>query len=491
MLPRTDLWPIKGARARLRFPPCSDRMVNVMKTEAIGGDWVGQVIDGKFTLLQWLGGSDTNGVFLTQIEGDRPQRAAIRLIPAGAIGADAQIAHWRAAASLSHPHLMRLFDTGSCHVGGNRFFYSVTEYAEENLSEILPERPLTAAETSEMLGPVLDALGYLHAKGFVHGHLKPSNILVVNDQLKLSSDNIQPAGKPGKRHQTLDIHDAPEYAAGTISPAVDIWSLGVTLVEALTQRPPVWDRAKQSDPVVPESLPEPFAGIAREALRTDPARRCALGEIGDRLKGTYTPQNSPAIPANTAPPARSRLPLVVAAVVVAMVLIVFFLIRSHQSEPPQATVDQQNEPAIAKPSASSPAPEKQNSKPALVESQPLGEPPIESPTPSQGGSKREAANDAAIVEQALPDVLPKAVASIHGQFVVKVRVSVDAAGSVTDVAFDSPGPSRYFANAALNASRRWRFKPAVVNGQPVTSAWLLQFRFTREGTEVTPVKVAP
>ena len=89
-------------------------MVNVMKTEAIRGDWEGRVIDGKFTLRQWLGGSDVSGVFLTELPGDPPQKAAIRLIPAGQIDAEAQLARWQAAAALSHPHLMRLLHCGRC-----------------------------------------------------------------------------------------------------------------------------------------------------------------------------------------------------------------------------------------------------------------------------------------------------------------------------------------------------------------------------------------
>jgi serine/threonine protein kinase len=58
------------------------------------------------------------------------------------------------------------------------------EYAEENLSTILSSRPLIPTETHEMLDPMLDALAYLHTQGFVHGHIKPSNIMAVNERLK-------------------------------------------------------------------------------------------------------------------------------------------------------------------------------------------------------------------------------------------------------------------------------------------------------------------
>ena len=96
-----------------------------------------------------------------------------------------------------------------------------------------------------------------------------------------------------------------------------------------------------------------------------------------------------------------------------------------------------------------------------------------------------------VAERVQPDLLPKAVSSIHGQFVVKVRVSVDAAGAVSSAELDSQGPSKYFANAALEAARHWKFKPAQVSGQAAASTWVLQFRFKREGTEFTPVEVTP
>ena len=322
-------------------------MVNVMKTEEIRGDWAGRVIDGKYPLLRWLGGSDSNGVFLTEIEDDRSQKAAIRLIAVNQQESSAQIALWTETSNLAHSNLTRLFQTGRCQSGEMQLVYAVTDYAEENLAEILPVRALTTAETREMFGPVLDALSYLHGKGFVHGRLKPSNVLVVNDQVKLSIEDVQAAGPVGKRNYAVDIHDAPECAAGPISPAVDIWSLGVLLVETLTQHPPVWNGKAENDPVVPGSMQEPFACIARGALHTDPTRRCTLSDIGDRLRASHAPQESSAPQSEKAAPAKSRLPLAIAAVVVAVVLIAFFLIRSHREELPQVAVDQQS--VLAKP----------------------------------------------------------------------------------------------------------------------------------------------
>ena len=69
------------------------------------------------------------------------------------------------------------------------------DYAEQNLAHFLAQRALSDTEVREMLPATLDAVAFLHSQNFVHGQLKPSNILVVGDQLKLASDTIRPAGE--------------------------------------------------------------------------------------------------------------------------------------------------------------------------------------------------------------------------------------------------------------------------------------------------------
>ncbi len=193
--------------------------------------WEGRA-DVKFPLRQWLGGSEHSAVFLTERPG-QSQKAAIKLIAADA-GADHQLARWRAAAQLSHPHLMRIYEAGRCRLDSTPLLYLVMEYAEEDLSQILPQRPLSPAEVTDLLPPVLDALSYLHSKGFVHGRIKPSNVHAMGDHLQLSADQIVAFAEFNPEPRRRDVYDAPETAAGIVSPAGDVWSIGVTLVAALT-----------------------------------------------------------------------------------------------------------------------------------------------------------------------------------------------------------------------------------------------------------------
>ena len=269
-------------------------MIPTMDTEVIGSEWAGRLIDGKYPLLQWLGGSESGSVFLTESQKIPGQRLAIRLLPAGDPGAEARIAGWTTATTLSHPHLMPIFDCGRCRAGDTWLIYAVTLYSEELLSQILAERPLTPAEVEDLLKPIIDALSYLHGNGFVHGHLKPSNLMVVGDQLKLSSDRLEAVGSSGAHHKPANVYDAPERDRETISPAADVWSLGVTLIETLVQHPPGWKPSMTRAPIVPKAVPEPYAAIAGECLRRRPANRCTLSDIWARLAPEPVPQIEPA-----------------------------------------------------------------------------------------------------------------------------------------------------------------------------------------------------
>jgi TonB family protein len=358
------------------------------------------------------------------------------------------------------------------------------------LSEILPQRPLSATETGEAIVPIVDALAYLHGNGIVHGHLRPENILVAEDRVKLSSRRLHVSGQPAWDTAARQVYDAPETSSGPISPAADIWSLGATIVEALTQYP-VWDRSVEGEPVVPASIPEPFRTIAQECLRTDPARRCTLSDIRALLQ-PLTPATSvtgaaiaepvrtelvpidPQVEANhvIAIPARHRLPAILAAAFFLVALTVTLLVHFHTVQPSAPSAGQPIQPAT---------------QPPLPRTSTL--PPRAPIAANQTPAK--VANTGGVAERAMPDLLPSAVQSIRGEVNVKVRVTVDAGGNVESASLDSPGPSKYFARMSLQAAQNWKFTPVRVDGKAVSSAWILHFRFTQAGSEVTPAQVAP
>jgi len=471
-----------------------------MSSGSIGAEWVGRVVDGKFALLEWLGPSDAGGVFLAELDGLPWKRAAVEFVPADAEDAETLTAAWALGTTLSHPHLIRSIDFGRCAIDSSFLIYRVSENPEEVLSEILPLRPLTPAEAGEMLAPIVDALTYLHDKGIVHGHVKPANILVVEDRVKLSSRCLHVSGKPAKHAAARCIYDAPETSSEPLSPAADVWSLGVTLVEALTQYP-VWDRSIVGEPVVPASIPEPLRSIAEDCLRTDPARRCNLGDVRARLE-PFAPAPAVTEPVVIEQVLHERVlaePVAETPIAVrsknrrvAILLAVFFLVAFVAAQ--LVTIiyrgqhAQSRSPAASQPS-SPPAspPSLPASRPSIPASgaAPSGAPVAENQSSAQGATAGD------VTQREMPDLLPGAVQSIRGEVDVAVRVAVDAGGNVESASLDSPGPSRYFAKMSLQAAQNWKFKPAQADGTNVASAWILHFRFTQAGTDVTPTRVSP
>jgi TonB family protein len=470
---------------------------NMTETE-IWSKWESQVVNGVFPLRRFLGRSNHSVVFLTECRRQNLPNAAIKIIPEDPALAENQLARWRAAAGLSHPHVMRILDSGRCKLGGHPFLFVVSEYAEQNLAQILPHRGLTSDEAREMLAPTLDALEFLHGQGLVHGQLQPPNLLVVDDQVKLSSDGIRPRGEPSASAAKPSPYDAPEAKNGAIGLAGDVWSLGATLMEALTQIPP--GPHDDAGARLPSSLPMAFAEFVRRCLSNDPARRPTIPDLKNLLdpppearapaseipsavppEGLRSPEPGPARPMDTPrpidaarpiestraatresprqPPARTRPPLpqwlVPAVIGFVMVMAIWLSLRAmHTRAATQAPV--------TAPSASA--------SPTAVAQQ---TPPI-APLPTS-----------AVLHEETPAISRGARESIRGQIKVVVRVTVDRSGNVTGENTEVRGSSRYFARLAADAARKWKFAPAD-NATP--REWLIQFDFARDGISAHAVQ---
>lgn len=475
-----------------------------MNTAVTRSDWVGRVVDGRFPLLEWLGSSEKAGVFRTELAQPQSRRAAIRLLPVDGENPEDRLGDWASAARLSHPHLMRIFESGRTQVGGVDLLYVVTEYAEESLAQVIPERPLSTGEARAMLVPILDALAYLHGQGLVHGHLKPSNVAVVDDRIKLPVESVRPVTRPGRRSTGLEPYDAPEVASGAVSPAGDVWSMGITLVEALTQTLPEWNRSSKSDPPVPPEIPEPFNGIARACLRCEPASRSNVRQIMELLSGRRSVEEpgdkiqpkAAAEIADRAPKTSARKGMIVAAMVVMIALIAFLLLRSRPPRPaqgPSPPSETSAAPAQAAPATeSAPAQEPPSTTAAPpAASAPATVPPPASPPVAQSPAPGGASAKGEVAQRVMPDVAASASRTIRGKVEVRVRLNVDASGAVSDASFDAQGPSHYFSAKALDAARKWQFKPAQANGQGVASIWVLRFDFRKDGPEVSVQQVSP
>jgi TonB family protein len=433
----------------------------------IARKWEGLVADGKFPLRQWLGSSEHSAVFLTERSANGSQKnAAIKLISAevfsaGNLDEAAQLSRWVETAKLSHPHLIRLFENGRCQIDGTSFLYVVMEYAEENLAQILPQRALSPAEVKEMLPPTVEALLFLHQAGFVHAHLKPSNVLAVDNQLKISSDSLRKPGEPDK--QTPSAYLAPDLATTGPSPAGDAWSLGVMLVAIMTQLEP--RIGNDGAAAIPFTIPQPFYEIAQRCLRVDPSQRSTL----DRVLGSPKVQEPLTVKAIRKPPSRKRGKVwLILPVAAAVILLAFLFGKSHQQPSPPTGATESQTPTASAPAEQTPAPFAGKTSPPQVR--------------TDRGS---------VSQQVLPEVSRSAQNTITGRVKVRVQVSVDAGGNVTQAKLVSPGPSQYFARQALSAARRWKFSPPQVNGQPSSSEWMMRFEFGRKSIQAFSSELKP
>ena len=533
-------------------------------------EWEGRVLNEEFRLGEYLGGSERAGIFLTE-HGPEARKAAIKLIRVGTgvetgdqATVEAELSRLHSARELSHPNLLQIFQAGRAKLDDTELLFVVMEYAEEDLSQILPNRPLTVPEAREILRPTLDALGYLHGKGLVHGHLKPTNVMAIGDQLKLSSDGISPSGeRRGALGQRSD-YDAPEIAQGENSAAgsaatgatsferadardrearvgdPDVWSLGMLLVMALTQRLPDWN-ASGEEPIVPENVPPPFDDIARHCLLREARARWSLADIAARAsfgspaqpaapkqelrQSAATPR--PAGGPRLAAPQRKAIPgppkftakrrsnagaYLTVAIVVALVGI--FVVprlfrggainsqtsdsqtRSRADSQTDSTAPEQptrsaQAPARAKPVIPEARERAERGEAASETSSPVGVEKPEALSGVRADALRRGLTAGQVAQQVLPDVPASASATIQGTVRVGVRVSVDSAGNVTEAELDSPGPSKYFAHLAVEAAQQWKFEPPKMEGRNVLSDWLLRFQFTQSGTKVIPVESDP
>ena len=289
--------------------------------------------------------------------------------------------------------------------------------------------------------------------------------------------------------------------------AGDIWALGITIVESLTQFPPATTDERSDIVSLPPTIPPTFVYIVRQCLNRNPANRPTVADLEAQIKRAPVAPAAPIPqlamrPAQTTapeqrPPERSLLARVVAVLFVISAA-VWGGLQLFQHHPPsqQATVPAPNAPHEAA--------QQELSRPVAREDSRQAQPPASpaplpvSPAPSSASRASSAANPGplptrpaplarassanaapSVLHQEIPDPSPGARETIHGHIKVAVRVTVDRSGNVVEEMLEDPGPSRYFARLATAAARKWKFTPGVDAG---LREWLLRFEFGREGT---------
>lgn len=212
----------------------------------------GQVL-GRYRLLARAGQGGMGEVWQAQpLEGPAPHRVALKL-PLLARPDSAALARFQREgellASLRHPHIARLLDAGQADDGTP---YLALEWVEGlGLLAWAAQAGLSTAQRLRLFLQVLDAVAYAHSRLVIHRDLKPANILVdESGQVKLLDFGIaklvQADGAVDATALTraagrvlTTAYAAPEQVRGdALTPAADVYALGVLLFELLTgQRP--------------------------------------------------------------------------------------------------------------------------------------------------------------------------------------------------------------------------------------------------------------
>lgn len=228
---------------------------------------IGQRI-GPYRLERKLGQGGMGTVYLAaRADGQYHQQVALKLIRPGA-QATLRVQRFRAErqilAQLTHPYIARLLDGGSQNEGQP---YLVMEYVQgEPIDTYCRQRGPGLTKRLRLFAKVCEAVEYAHRHGVIHRDLKPGNILVTaGGEPKLLDFGVAKLLTPGLQGAlTVDGRSpmTPDFAApeqlngGAITPATDVYALGLILYELLTGRQPgaCARKSKEDTPPLPSRV---------------------------------------------------------------------------------------------------------------------------------------------------------------------------------------------------------------------------------------------
>src|SRR5918999_1287866 len=226
---------------------------------------------------------------------------AVKLLRREYISDEAARSRFRAearfAAALQHGGIAQVYDYGE----QDDLAYLVMELVPgEPLSKILMRsRMLSAEATLDLVSQAARALQVAHGAGIIHRDIKPGNLMVTGDgTVKITDFGIARNGQASELTQVGMVmgtahYVSPEQASGKdITPATDLYSLGVVAYECLAGRPPfdadsavaiALKHVRETPPELPPEVPAPVRELVRQLLSKDPASRPdGAQEVADR-----------------------------------------------------------------------------------------------------------------------------------------------------------------------------------------------------------------
>jgi formylglycine-generating enzyme required for sulfatase activity len=262
---------------------------------------------GQYHLESLLGAGGFGGVFLAnEVVRDRVlKQVAVKVIPGND---EQQLEELLAAATLDHDHLIRCYTAGECSLLNINALYLVMELAEESLDSHLQANPLETEEIRQIIRDVAAGLAYLHGRNQVHRDLKPANVLRVRERWKLSDFGLVRHLGTNSYAQTANpigtiAYMPPEAFEGKISAAWDMWSLGIMVVQMVSQNLPY----RFSEPtqllkqimngaIALPPLPEEFRPIVEGCLQVSRGDRWSIEQVLEALRPQQPIIQVPSLP---------------------------------------------------------------------------------------------------------------------------------------------------------------------------------------------------
>ena len=193
-------------------------------------------------------------------------------------------------AALSHPGLVTVYDVGDDH---GRAYFVMQLIEGDTLAQRIRRGPLPLGDVIALGAALADALAYVHRRGVVHRDVKPGNVLLDADGRAHLSDfgiaavrDAAPVTAAGMVIGTASYLSPEQVRGEAVTPAVDIYALGLVLIECLTGRREYPGNALEAAvarlhrrPVVPLGLPESLRSLLIAMTADDPAARPDADEV--------------------------------------------------------------------------------------------------------------------------------------------------------------------------------------------------------------------
>jgi serine/threonine protein kinase len=193
-------------------------------------------------------------------------------------------------AALSHPGLVTVYDVGDDH---GRAYFVMQLIEGDTLAQRIRRGPLPLGDVIALGAALADSLAYVHRRGVVHRDVKPGNVLLDADGRAHLSDfgiaavrDAAPVTAAGMVIGTASYLSPEQVRGESVSPAVDIYALGLVLIECVTGRREYPGNALEAAvarlhrrPMVPVGLPESLRTLMVAMTADDPDARPDADEV--------------------------------------------------------------------------------------------------------------------------------------------------------------------------------------------------------------------